>query len=874
MPAWTGVHKGALLAETVQGGMNTENPWAQWRDYLPQLEGLPLLPVGAGPKFKTPIDPHHGGAMKAWNNRSWGPKSIAAMGPVVKCVGINCVKTKELDLLVLDVDGPSAVDLCLSTGAQMEDVGWRILRNTTRDRLKCVFKLPPGTGENLCDDEGNVLGHLKTTTKPATQNPKTEAEQIELFYGNGQCIVLGEHKVSGGHYEWIGSPDKVKEPSPEWWQVIFKCIEDTKWAAKADQEKHDGTIVQSGALTPCPICGRDHSGACSTYIDREPGKPRRVNCMLGQSFSPPLEVATQKGGTRAWMKNDKYRGEDGTLWEYKKEGFNQAMGEFITFLEVLPEAPNSDSPERETTDEQPPVINPDVMPGAMECSGRRQRLAPDEILFYLPHVLQGDPRLNIRTGDVHLPDRILTANSIGGLYLRLSTPQAVWDKGPTVDALMLLASENSFDPVEEYLSGIETPPLPMDDWNHLDQCLLGIDDPIARKFLPRYLISAVARIFEPGCDYRQTLVLVGPQWRGKSALGRCLFGRDHWVEGVGDLGRDALMKCQKGWGVELAELDGVTRRADQERLKAFLTETIDTFRAPYDRAAIPHPRRFVFWATSNAPPLRDSTGSTRFVTVAIPDKMLPLDWAEQNRDAIWARALQQYRSGVEWRFGDEQERIAIAERNEDHTEADPWTDEVLEYLGKNQGLAEVVTVPELLDHLGINKERQNNFSSQRVRQIAEKKGWAYKRARKQDGSRQQGLWPPVAALSTPCPPRVHTSVHPEDGSEGNGSTPLSTPSTPKQQELGERHIKEVGTGVQERTGKSLDASGVDSKIHRSNSNARKGFEGSAGVDSGVDSGVDGVDSKRKPRPFMRSAHSEPGIDGGLYQTIWNETTTD
>ena len=414
----------------------------------------------------------------------------------------------------------------------------------------------------------------------------------------------------------------------------------------------------------------------------------------------------------------------------------------------------------------------------------------------------------------------------------------------------------------------------MSDWDKLDRCLLGIDDPIARKFLPRYLISAVARIFEPGCDYRQTLVLVGPQWRGKSELGRKLFGKDHWIEGVGDLGRDALMKCQKGWGVELAELDGVTRRADQERLKAFLTETVDTYRAPYDKAPAPHARRFVFWATSNSPPLRDSTGSTRFVTVGLPDKFLPLDWVSTHRDAIWARAVQQYRAGVEWRFGDEQERIAIAERNEDHTEADPWTDEVLEYLDKKVAVADVVTVPELLDHLGINKERQNNYSSQRVRQIAEKTGWAYKRARKKDGSRQQGLWPPKAALSTPCPPRVHTGVHPAPACHENGSALLSTPSTPKQEELVKRHIEEVDrrgdTAVQER----LDTSGVDSTPPRPNPNACSGSEESVGVDSGVDSGVAGVDSKKKSRPFMQNMqnmHDSDTDSETLYQKIWGQT---
>ena len=859
--------------------MGTGNPWEQWRDYLPQLEGLPLLPVGAGPKFKAPLDPRHGHELAAWQNSSWGSKSIAGMGDVVKCVGLNCAKTVDQHLLILDIDGATAVDFCLARGAQMEDVGWRILRNTTSDRLKAVFKLDANTHPLLCHPDGEPFGKCKVTTKPASRDPKTDAEQIELFYGTGQCIVLGEHKLSGGHYEWIGSPDKVKEPTPEWWAVIQACVTETNLARRKEQADFDGTIIQSGALIPCPICGRDHSPACSTYIDKEPGHPRRVNCMKGQSFSPPLEVATKNGGTRAWLKGDRLK-RDECLWEYKGEGFNPAIGEFIKFLEVLPavqpnpqnEAPNTETVDPEVAqDDQPQVLNPEVMAGAMDCTGRRQKLAPDEILFYLPHVLGGDPRLNLRTGDVVLPDKILSANKVSSLYLKLSTPQATWAKEATSDAVWLLASENSFDPVDDYLEGITSDPLPMSDWEHLDQCMLGIDDPIARKFLPRYLISAVARIKRPGADYRQTIVLVGPQWRGKSQLGKKLFGEEHWVEGVSDLGRDALMKCHMAWGVELAELDGVTRRADQERLKAFLTESIDTYRAPYDKAPMPHPRRFVFWATSNAPPLRDATGSTRFVTVSIPDVFLPVDWVERNRDAIWARALQQYQQGVEWRFGDEEERIAIADRNEDHTEADPWTDEVLEYLEKKEGLADVVTVPEILDHLGINKERQNNFSSQRVRQIAEKKGWAYKRVRKQDGSRRQGLWPPNAALATPWPHRGHTTGHTEEACEGNGSALVATPAIPKQQELSKKDIKEVGTGVEGRSTESFDASGVAGVASSSNPPPEKGSQESAGVASGVASGVAGVASKQKPRPFMRPPHTHPENDDGLYQTIWNET---
>ena len=851
--------------------MGMENPWEQWRDYLPQLEGMPLLPVGAGRKFKAPIDPHNGKGLASWEKHAWGPKAVASMGSFVKCVGINCSKTPELGLLILDIDGRTAVDLCLSTGAQMEDVGWRILRNTTSDRLKAVFKLPDGTHSLFCDSTGTPFGKCITTTKQASKDPKTDAEQIELFYGTGQCIVLGEHKVSGGFYEWIGSPDKVKEPTPEWWQVIQKCIGDSSRAQKAERENFDGTIIQSGALTPCPICGRDHSPACSTYIDKDPGHPRRVNCMKGQSFSPPVEVATKNGGTRAWLKGDRLKSGDGTIWEYKREGFNPAIGEFITFLEVLPEIqPTCTDDVRTPPEEQPQVLNPEVMAGAMDCAGRRQKLAPDEILFYLPHVLGGDPRLNIRTGDVVLPEKKLSANNVSSLYLRLSTAQATWAKEATSDAVWLLASENSFDPVDDYLEGITADPLPMSDWENLDRCMLGIDDPIARKFLPRYLISAVARIKRPGADYRQTLVLVGPQWRGKSQLGKKLFGEDHWVEGVSDLGRDALMKCHMAWGVELAELDGVTRRADQERLKAFLTESIDTYRAPYDKAPMPHPRRFVFWATSNAPPLRDATGSTRFVTVAIPDTFLPVDWVERNRDAIWARALQQYRAGVEWRFGDEQERIDIADRNEDHTEADPWVQEVAEYLEKHEH-TEVVTIPEVLDHLGINKERQNGYSSQRVRQIAEKTGWVYARRRIGNGKRLKGLWPPEKeGVAMGWTQGGHGGGHTKEASQGGGSAGVATLDTPKQQHLGEIDIKDVDRGVQGGELESFGPKPVATLATPSEPLPEKGSENSTGVATPMATHGHPVATHRKPRPFMRTTSNDPGNDDDLHQMIWSD----
>jgi predicted P-loop ATPase len=386
---------------------------------------------------------------------------------------------------------------------------------------------------------------------------------------------------------------------------------------------------------------------------------------------------------------------------------------------------------------------------------RPVRLETHQVMELLPKRM-GELRLNVRSGEViaeHDKGPItLSGNDIGRLYLHLSNQAEKWPKDTTADAVALLAGQSPFDPVADNLNSNTTAPLPMEQWQRLDQHLLGINDPIAAAFLPRYLISAVARVFCPGCYVRQTPVLIGKQERGKSELGRILFGAEHWVEGIGELGKDDLMKAHTAWGVELAELDGVTRRADQERLKAFLTEKTDTYRKPYDRAPEAHHRRFVFWGSSNGAPLRDTTGSTRFVCIPIPDRLLPLDWARQNRSAIWSRAVEQYRAGIDWIHTDEPMRAAIAERNSNYQVIDPWAGDIAAYLEQQQQIGQLpVKVTRVLDQMEVTKDRQNAATAKRVTAIAEQLGWVHGR-RIVDKRKLTGLWPAAEDTGHPGHP--------------------------------------------------------------------------------------------------------------------------
>ena len=54
---------------------------------LPQLAGLPLVPCGAGDKFKAPMDPATGYPATNWPSMAYSPEEIAGMGSKVLCVG-------------------------------------------------------------------------------------------------------------------------------------------------------------------------------------------------------------------------------------------------------------------------------------------------------------------------------------------------------------------------------------------------------------------------------------------------------------------------------------------------------------------------------------------------------------------------------------------------------------------------------------------------------------------------------------------------------------------------------------------------------------------------------------------------------------------
>ena len=750
---------------TVWPAVNTP---AAWRQLLPQLAGLPLLPMGpdsrGGSPGKVPADPRTGDNLSGWTTAAFTPEQVA--GACSKISGVGFRPGPDAGgLIAFDIDGATAVALLRQGDCDpLTAPTWQVQRDNNADRLKVIWRIPEDTRDHL------PTGTPKLITKPPSAPGAKDGENVAYYYGAGQVVVLGQHLESGGNYFWPEGhgPADVAEIPPNWWRMAWEVAERGASKGKASSK---ASTVKGGwrRLNPCPICGRHERLLCAQSQDG-----RFLVCYHGGTYSPP-EMRPGQVMT----------GSDGIQWAHTGIRAHGDIGDFSHFKIDEPMAPRE-------TDPSDPLEGFEVHSDASgdkpttTTTSKPIRLSTYDVKRLLPDRL-GAIRRDVRSGDVMTAKGKLSGNEISNLYVALSSAAESWPKDTTADAVAVIASANTYDPVQQYLEGIGTPPLPLEQWQRLDQHLLGIDHPIAAAFLPRYLISAVARTMEPGCYVRQVLVLIGPQERGKGALGEILFGAVHWIEGVGQLDRDARQRCHMAWGVELAELDGVIRRNDKEKVKAFITEKVDTFQIRYDKFPGQHPRRFVFWGTSNVPPLTDSTGSTRFVCIEIPDRMLPLDWAIEHRDALWARALEQYRQGVKWALVGEEERQAIEAMNSDYLEEDPWAVDIKQHLDNAQKHDRLpVKIPDLLKEMEVPKAQQTKAFAHRVREIAARHGWKKRRGRWRGSDPREGLWPPelsnVQGVHGPC---THTSAR-ANASEGAGSVGGVHPVHPSLQTKGEK----------------------------------------------------------------------------------------
>ncbi len=359
-------------------------------------------------------------------------------------------------------------------------------------------------------------------------------------------------------------------------------------------------------------------------------------------------------------------------------------------------------------------------------------------------------------------------------------------RGTLEEAVAVVAKRHRYHPVRDYLDSVRG------KWDGmkrcatwLQRCCLEEDEWDPRDPLQQYLsrvgtwvlMAMCARVLQPGCKFDYMLILEGPQGWRKSTLARELG--QAWFADTGlVLGeKDSYQNLQGIWLYEWAELDSLNK-ADVQKVKQFISSQKDRFRASFDRRPKDYPRQVVFVGTTNEDHyLSDSTGNRRFWPVRV-SRIVDIDWLRENRDQLFAEALQYMEAGERFHPTPREQRELFDPQQSQRQIESAIGAAVMRYLydegqrvgvsGENGTLVNEISAPELLSRLGVSVDKQTHVLLRQVTAQLRIAGWT--RFRSTRGDRP---WmfrrPPVGAGGSSFDPDAHQATPGGSGSF-NGPT--------------------------------------------------------------------------------------------------------
>ena len=338
-------------------------------------------------------------------------------------------------------------------------------------------------------------------------------------------------------------------------------------------------------------------------------------------------------------------------------------------------------------------------------------------------------RKNLLTGAIEYTDNSGRTVELQGNDLDLMTTKLSCEHGVFIpemrvkSAIQYAAGKNRFCPIRRYLDSCSAHAKPYADWEKIGEVFLGNSHHLATLAMQRMMIGAVARAYNPGCSMSWLPILVGAQGVGKSMFSRSLVPEKLFAEVSTPL--ETLMKEQYrlhvAWLLELPEIDHFFQSRNIENFKNLITTRCDEVRRPY--ATLPERllRRFVMIGTTNRNQfLVDSTGNRRFVPLEIgANFLIPWQQLAEERDSLWAAAIQAYRNGEPYEFNSG-EIAQIAEYIQEFGDPDPWTDKINSYIYTK----EEVTAAEILSQaLDLDPRQQGRREARRVADVLQTLGW-------------------------------------------------------------------------------------------------------------------------------------------------------
>ena len=258
------------------------------------------------------------------------------------------------------------------------------------------------------------------------------------------------------------------------------------------------------------------------------------------------------------------------------------------------------------------------------------------------------------------------------LWLYRAEHLTVSDK-TVAQAIGVVAERNAIHPVRDYLRGLK--------WDakqrlpNAARAYFGAEaTPYSSAVIPRWFISAVARVMEPGAQCDCVLVLEGRTgWRKSSAF-RALVPVREWYADSGIVigSKDSYQNLHGVWIYGFDELDSLSK-SELTATKNFITQTLDRFRPPYGRVARNYRRQNIFSGSTNKDDyLNDPTGDRRYWPLRVR-QLIDTAAIIRDRDQLWAEAVARYDSGEAWHVDTPELRKLCELEQAQRSADDPWT---------------------------------------------------------------------------------------------------------------------------------------------------------------------------------------------------------